>query len=304
MKRVSAFIRRLFRAGEFWRVFFQENFALELVDILIGEYRKSERRLILLDYDGTLVPFADKPSDAEPDEDLLELLGSLARDDRNEVVIVSGRDRSFLEKWFGGKQLGLVAEHGAWVRVKGAGWRLTGPLEDGWKREVFPLLEECVKNTPGSFIEEKSFSLVWHYRKADPLVGRMRARSLKEKLTSLAARLGLEVSEGNMVVEVKNLGVNKGRAVLYWTSKADWDFILAIGDDVTDEDMFAALPSQSYSVKVGVPPSQAKFFVRSVEDVRTILRGLAESSMRSHAHDNVHHKKRIFSWFLEGGATG
>ncbi|MBS7288864.1 MAG: trehalose-phosphatase [Candidatus Freyarchaeota archaeon] len=239
---------------------------------MVGEYRKSKRRLILLDYDGTIVPFADRPDEAKPDEDVMNLLRLLAQDGGNEVVIVSGRDRKFLDEWFGDTRLSLVAEHGAWLKERGAEWLFISPLEDDWKKDVFPVLKQYVGATPGSFIEEKSFSLVWHYRAADPKVGESNAKELRGRLKSLAASLNLEVLEGSKTVEVKSSGVNKGRAILHWVSRGGWDFMLAVGDDATDEDMFAVLPKTAYSIKVRVAPSKARFVVESVGDVRSLLR--------------------------------
>ncbi len=244
---------------------------------LLNDYIKNERRLLLLDYDGTLIPFADIPEKAEPDEALLETLESLT-EEGSEVVIVSGRDKCFLEKWFGGMSLGLIAEHGAWIKEKGSGWRLSESLRNDWKKSIFPILESYVKLTPGSFIEEKDFSLVWHYRKANTEIGVVRAMKLKDDLFHLASRLNLEVLEGDKVIEVRNAAVNKGRAALHWISKEDWNFILAIGDDIADEDLFSVLPESAYSIKVRLAPSQAKFFVESVDDVRSLLKEIISVS--------------------------
>lgn len=258
--------------------FYPRKLTPELRGKVVDKYRKGMRRLILLDYDGTLVPFADRPDEARPDRDITNLLGLLAKDGGNEVVIVSGRDRKFLDEWFGGMGVSLVAEHGVWLKERGAEWRLASPLKDDWKKDVLPVLEQYVNATPGSFIEEKSFSLVWHYRAADPRLGKLNAKELRVRLKSLAASLNLEVLEGSMTVEVKNSGVDKGVAVLHWVSNGGWDFILAVGDDVTDEDMFAALPKAAYSIKVGVAPSKARFAVESVEDVRALLREMVGAS--------------------------
>ncbi len=257
------------------RRFYPRNLTSELRNKLIKKYWESKRRLIMLDYDGTLVPFADKPCEAKPDEDVLRALRSLSQKKGNEVVIVSGRDRMFLDEWFGGIPLSLVAEHGAWIKEKDAEWRLVMPMEDGWKRKFFPVLRHYVSITPGSFLEEKDSSLVWHYRMADPVAGEMSARELKNNITGLAARFNLEVLEGNRTIEIKVAGVNKGTAALRWISKGGWDFVLAVGDDATDEDMFAVLPSSAYSIKVGTSPSRARFTVRSVEEVRLLLKEMA-----------------------------
>jgi trehalose 6-phosphate synthase/phosphatase len=241
---------------------------------LTSNYFESNKRLILLDYDGTLVPFAEKPEKAKPDDELLKLLEVLAQETKNEVVIISGRDKGTLEKWFNGLNVGLIAEHGVWIREKEGIWEMIEPLRNDWKEEIRPILELYVDRTPGSFIEEKEFSLVWHYRKADPELASVRARELKDALLHLTANLNLGVLEGSRVIEIKNAGINKGRAALRWISKEGWDFILAIGDDWTDEDVFAALPESAYSVKVGLDPSRAKFNLDSVMDVRSLLKEL------------------------------
>jgi len=246
----------------------------EMKKRLIGEYLKGNRRLILLDYDGTLIPFVEKPEKAKPDDELLALLEVLAREPQNDVVIISGRDKRTLGRWFSGLNVGLIAEHGIWIKEKEGTWEIIEPLGNDWKEEIRPLLEVYVDRTPGSFIEEKEFSLVWHYRKADPELASVRARELKDALLHLTANLNLGVLEGSKVIEIKSTGINKGRAALRWISKENWDFILAIGDDWTDEDVFAALPESAYSIKVGIDPSRAKFNLDSVTSVRLLLKDL------------------------------
>jgi len=241
---------------------------------LIRSYSESDNNIILVDYDGTLVPFAEKPQKAKPDEELLGMLNELGKNLKNEVVIISGRDRETLDKWFGNRNLGLIAEHGVWIKDRGKSWETIEPLRDDWKEQMRPVLEWYEDRTPGSFIEEKDFSLVWHYRKAEPQLASIRARELKDALLQLTANLNLGVLEGSKVIEIKSIGINKGRAALHWLSKSAWEFILAIGDDWTDEDLFAVLPDSAYSIKVGLSPSKAKFNLDSVAEVRLLLKQL------------------------------
>ena len=145
-------------------------------------------------------------------------------------------------------------------------------LTSDWKEEVRPILELCVDRTPGSFIEEKGFSLAWHYRNADPRLGGLRARELANDLLNLTANLNLHVLEGSKLVEVKITGVNKGRAAGHWLSQEQWDFILAIGDDLTDEDVFKVLPPAAWSIKVRFSASAAKFNLGSPSEVRDLLK--------------------------------
>jgi trehalose 6-phosphate synthase/phosphatase len=236
---------------------------------IVSDYRKSKHRLFLLDYDGTLIPFFTRPEEAMPNEGLLSLLTGLSDDPRNAVVIISGRDRDTLEKWFVSMNLGLIAEHGAWL--KEGGWKVLEPVANEWKEEIRSILEVHMDRTPGSFIEEKEFSLVWHYRKADPALASLRARELKDALLHFTTNLDLGVLEGNKVMEIRHIGINKGRAAQRWLAKEQWDFILAIGDDVTDEDTFAVLPETAYSIKVGLGPSKARFNIPSQREVRELL---------------------------------
>ncbi|GAI31389.1 unnamed protein product, partial [marine sediment metagenome] len=238
---------------------------------LVRDFQQSGQRLILLDYDGTLIPFSAKPEKVRPSDEVRKLLKKLAKDPKNEVVLISGRDKHTLEKWFGGLKIGLVAEHGAWAKEKDKQWEMIETLSSDWKEEVRPILELYVDRTPGSFVEEKEFSLVWHYRKADPRLGELRARELVNDLLNLTANLNLQVLEGSRVVEVKNAGINKGGAALRWISRKTWDFILAIGDDLTDEDVFKVLPATAWSIRVGVSASLAKFNLGSTSQVISLL---------------------------------
>ena len=199
------------------------------------------------------------------------MLEELASNPKNEVVLISGRDKDTLERWFGGLNVGLVAEHGVWLKEKGKEWEMIEALGSDWKEDMRPILELCVDRTPGSFIEEKEFSLVWHYRKADPELSTMRVRELTAELVNLTANLNLQILEGSKVVEIKNSGINKGRSALRWIAKEEWDFILSIGDDRTDEDMFEVLPEIAYSLKVGLSSSLARFNLRSQGDVLLLL---------------------------------
>ena len=236
---------------------------------LMSDYHNAKRRLLLLDYDGTLIPFFGKPEEARPGHDLLQSLERLSADPKNEVVLLSGRDKDTLERWFGALGLGLVAEHGVWIKEEE--WEMIEPLTGDWKEEIRPLLELYADRTPSSFIEEKEFSLVWHYRKSDSELSTTRLRELTDELITQTANLNLQILEGSKVVEVKNSGINKGRAALRWIAKEEWGFILAIGDDRTDEDMFEVAPDIAYSLKVGLSSSLARFNLKSHGDVLSLL---------------------------------
>ncbi|WP_046242618.1 bifunctional alpha,alpha-trehalose-phosphate synthase (UDP-forming)/trehalose-phosphatase [Hymenobacter terrenus] len=242
---------------------------------LIGAYHAAEQRLLLLDYDGTLVPFHPNPQRAQPDQELLLLLRALTDIPQNRVVIISGRDRTTLEKWLGHLPVDFIAEHGVWLRAAGEEWSLFQALRNDWKRELRPVLELYVARTAGSFIEEKEYSLVWHYRRADEELGTVRSRELLNHLSFMTSNTDLQVLEGNKVLEIKNIGINKGTAAARWLSTYSPTFTLALGDDRTDEDTFRAMPPEAYTIRVGsAPHSSARFHVASPTDVRQLLRKL------------------------------
>ena len=243
---------------------------------LLTDYHAAGQRLLLLDYDGTLVPFHPDPTRAAPDQELLMLLRALTDNPQNRVVVISGRDRTTLQQWLGHLPLHFIAEHGVWLRAADADdWQLFQPLRNDWKRELRPVLEVYVARTAGSFIEEKDYSLVWHYRRADAELGPVRARELLSHLSFITANTDLQVLEGNKVLEIKNAGINKGTAAVRWLSQYEPGFMLAIGDDRTDEDTFRALPPEAYTVRVGsAQHSAARFHLSSPTEVRKLLRQL------------------------------
>ena len=241
---------------------------------LLSEYRAARKRLILLDYDGTLVGFAKDPAKAEPDAEICQVLRDLSKEPGNNVVVISGRDKVTLTQWLADCGIHLVAEHGAWMKEKKQDWELIEPLNNEWKEIVRPILELYVDRTPGSSVEEKDYALVWHYRRADRELANVRTQEIRQAVLNITANLDVGAFEGNKVLEVKNIAINKGRSAEVWLARDQWDFVLAIGDDYTDEDMFSALSEQAYSIKVGPGISNARFSLDSISAVRSLLREL------------------------------
>ncbi len=246
---------------------------------ILDDYKKSSRRILLLDYDGTLVNFNSKPEDAIPDDELYGILDTIAACRDNDLVIISGRERKSLTGWFGEKNnLTLVAEHGAWIKHPGREWELLVDADSGWKTLVKPLLEKYVRHTPGTFIEEKDFSLAWHYRNADCDLAAINSRELIIQLLNFISNLNLGLLEGDRVIEVKCFESSKGRTAARLVQQKDYDFILAAGDDMTDETMFEKLPENAYSIKIGLGFTSAKYNLYDVEEFRKLLKGFGDFS--------------------------
>lgn len=241
-----------------------------------SSYNASNKRLILLDYDGTLVGFNKNADKAVPTTEVYEALDNLSKDPRNLVTIISGRKYSNLESWFGNRPYYLIAEHGIWSNYPNHDWHLVPGLSNSWKTEVNQILQRFTDRTPGSSIEEKSHSLAWHYRKVERAFGLRQAQELLQELRHLNQVLDLQIINGDRVIEIKNKLVNKGKAAINLANEIDPDFILCIGDDATDEDMFIALPDSSITIKVGDKQSHAKYYVENNKEVLQLLASLGK----------------------------
>jgi trehalose 6-phosphate synthase/phosphatase len=261
----------------------QRKFSARLMDKstrenLIKDYTRSENRILFLDYDGTLSPFKERPETAVPGAILLATLNALAEDPRNNLVIVSGRHRDLLHKWFGSFSVGIVAEHGAWIREKDKDWLPAVKVESNWKEKVRPILRSYEDRLPGSFAEEKEFSLVWHYRAADPELASVRSKELADELGYFTENTELQVLQEGKSIEVRNVGIDKGIAAKLLLSEKTFDFVLAVGDDLADEELFKVIPEKSYSIKVGLAKSYARFNLKNHREVVQLLTDLAKTT--------------------------
>lgn len=237
-------------------------------------YDNARKRLILLDYDGTLAPFKNNPHDAFPTPELLNLLSVLSADKTNKIVISSGRDRYTLEKWLGHLPIDLAAEHGAFYREQGEWHKKLDKIV--WDKEILGVIQHIAKRTPRSKIEIKDTALVWHYRDVDSWLADLRVTQLINALINPCSRHNLQIMKGNKIVEVKNSNVTKGSEALRLLGKEQYDFIMAVGDDTTDEDMFMALPEQAITIKVGRNSNVAKYNIPTQFQTLAFLWQLSE----------------------------
>jgi trehalose 6-phosphate synthase/phosphatase len=273
---VNNFILRLNEVKDSQKSLLTKHAVNAINEVIVTKYAQTQNRVLFLDYDGTLVDFTGNIDDASPDAELYDLIENLTLDKANKVVIISGRRNETLEHWFGHLKVDMIAEHGAWQKSFEDKWNSLPLLTDQWKQEIRTLLETYTDRTPGSFIEEKSYSLVWHYRKAEEGLGELRANEIISHMKILAADKGLQLMPGNKVIEFKNMEVNKGKAALNWLYDKKLDFILALGDDHTDEDIFRALPDDAFTIKVGNNISEAKYYLNDFNEVRKLLWSLVK----------------------------
>jgi len=262
---------------------YTETLSLPALQRFFQRLRADQPLVLLIDYDGTLVPFADRPEWAVPDEAAIDLLRRLAERPHTRVHVVTGRSRDSIEGWLGALPIGLHAEHGLWSRVRPGGpWRVNVNTKGEWRRPVRRLMEHFTSTTGGTFIEDKTASVAWHYRTATAdhtngaSFGDVQAREMRLLLGELLSNAPVEVIAGNKVVEVRPHGLHKGIIVPAVLADApEQATIVAFGDDRTDEDLFAALPDGSITVKIGGGESQALYRLSGVDDVRALLNGIA-----------------------------
>jgi trehalose 6-phosphate synthase/phosphatase len=242
---------------------------------ILSKFKNATHRHLLLDYDGTLVPFARHPQLAAPTNDLIQLLRHLSSDTSVDITIISGRDHASLEKWFGDVPINLIAEHGAAIKNRGEEWQFEPEADQSWKSIIRSTLELFMQRSPGSFVEQKKHTLAWHYRNVDPELGFIRSRELLDNLHHMIRNVHLQIIDGNKVIEIRVAGVDKGSVAKRLLRSQTYDFILAIGDDKTDEDMFRALADQAITIKIGSGHTLAQYSLVSQSEVLGFLKNIA-----------------------------
>ncbi|KAF8411080.1 hypothetical protein HHK36_003619 [Tetracentron sinense] len=271
------------------------NFRKLSIETIVSAYTRAKNRAILLDYDGTMMP--QTSINKTPSQEVILILNTLCSDLKNTVFIVSGRGRDSLGKWFSPcKKLGIAAEHGYFLRwPRKEEWEIGGQsTEFGWIQIAEPVMKLYTEATDGSSIETKESALVWHHQDADPGFGSCQAKEMLDHLESVLANEPVAVKSGQFIVEVKPQEVSKGLvAEKIFTSMVEngkqADFVLCIGDDRSDEDMFEIIgnamsrkilssSTEVFACTVGQKPSKAKYYLDDTNEVISMLEALAEAS--------------------------
>lgn len=242
---------------------------------LVEKIKNTRRRLILLDFDGTLVDFKPDIAAAVPSRNLLSLLKKIACMSDNKLIIITGRRQDDIDRLVGHLPIDIIAEHGSMIRENQT-WRTLLDGSSEWKKEVLPVMNEFCSITPNSFIEEKHFSLAWHFRNVERQTGKTNSRALVNALKKVTAKDNLRILEGGKVVEILSKNINKGAATQYLLDKKSYDCILSIGDGKTDEDMFNVLMNNgnAITVKIGRGSTFAKYKLPDIEQVIKLLEKL------------------------------
>ncbi len=254
----------------------QKLLTAEMQSILKNTFKESENKLIILDYDGTLRKYVDStnPSSASPSKEIIDVLKKLSELENVNLCIVSGRPKEALDLWFKDLNITLIAEHGAWNKLDGK-WTQEYTSFESHKEELLHIMHRYAKRTAGATVEEKSNSVVWHYRRVKTELAYARNVNLLKDIERYIKDTDLAVYNGNKILEIKPTNINKGVSVKKIVENQKPDFILCMGDDYTDEDMFEALPEQAFTIKVGLEETEALFQLRDVDGVHSLLKLLA-----------------------------
>ncbi|XP_012469225.1 probable alpha,alpha-trehalose-phosphate synthase [UDP-forming] 9 [Gossypium raimondii] len=274
------------------------------IDHILSVHRRTCRRAIFLDYDGTVVPHSSIIK--SPGPEVILFMNSICSDPKNTVFIVSGRGKNSLSDWFAQcENLGIAAEHGYFIRWNRRSEWETFPIaiDFGWKRIAEPVMQLYTEATDGSFIESKESALVWHHQDADPDFGSSQAKELLDHLENVLANEPVVVKRGHQIVEVKPQGVTKGlvakKVLSTMISNGEPpDFVLCVGDDRSDEDMFESISNTAYisslpvspeifACTIGQKPSKARYYLDDTVDVLKLLSGLTGASSSTTSTSNT-----------------
>lgn len=274
---------------------------------LVNAYRSSERRLIFLDFENTIHISDTSDPDLRgltPSPRLLKLLTSLTNDPKNKIFVVSGREAKHLSNWFSSvPNLGLAAEHGFFYRyplnarkddISGDFQQIVEVKDWSWKETVMKILQGFTEKTEGSSIVARGAMISWIYKDCDVYFGHIQANEIYTHLQNIFEESKLSIVMGAGYVEIEPRNINKGYFISHvikneFTEGNGPDFIFAIGDETSDEEMFKYLNSVNgqltcfkedikvFSCTIGRKPSAAKCYLNEVNEVLEYLEALNQT---------------------------
>lgn len=234
------------------------NVERELAPEIVSYLERAATELVLfIDYDGTLVPIRPTPAEARISEKEREFLLWASALPGVRVVVVSGRPRNFLREQLRDIPVTLAPEHGAQVidRVEGRVKNLVRTDFRSWFKSALAFMQQVTDRVPGSFIEQKTFSLAWHYRRAPKEYGDFQAQRMVAELRSILADLPATVLAGKKVIEVRATEADKGLFAKWFLQRKEQPkdrLAVGIGDDETDENLFRVVGAEGVTLKVGL----------------------------------------------------
>ena len=242
-------------------------------------WHKKRQLVLFLDYDGTLVPIVNDPAKAILPLTTRQLLQQLITMGI-EINILSGRKKPFLSKQFNQIDVTLVAEHGAFIYdTQRKRWQDQIKQQHSWLDLAAQIMADYVSRVPNSSIEQKNHAIVWHYRKSSPDYSTFHAYKLYEELKLRLHDQPVTVTHGKKTIEVKHIEASKAHFIqqrMAQEENGQSNFYIAIGDDITDEDMFDAIGRDGISIKVGADRSLANICLTTPAEAICLLKNLIQ----------------------------
>lgn len=245
---------------------------------LTTRYKAADSRLILLDQDGTLVPLQNDYKNPVFTDRIKDIINTLVSDAKNQVLLISGRDRDYLDLVWRDAGFTLGAEHGAFYRSPGTDWEGLFPNSREWIHKTLPALNSLAFHYEGSQLEEKFYSIAWHYRSIADKIGPSDKKQILAAIRSLPEYGRFVINDSESTIELRTAGIDKGSSVARWVGGKHFDFVVAIGDSETDEDLFSIFGRDAFTIKVGIEPTKANYFVYQQQDVLQLISRMAELS--------------------------
>jgi trehalose 6-phosphate synthase/phosphatase len=245
----------------------------------VSRLRVAGRKVLFLDYDGTLSELKSLPEDGAPAGEVDRILRLLSKQKKYDVYLLSERDREEMDLWFSGYDINLVAENGFCHREKDdEEWTAVSFESDlSWKERLTEFLTFYTGMTPGSMLEEKNASLVWRYQNADPDFGAWKAHQLVSELQEMLSNEPVEIHHGKKNVVIASMHANKAAAAAHVMAVKNCEAALCAGDDETDESLFRLSDERIFGVRVGESKNtDADFHCPSPRDFRFFIEKLLD----------------------------
>jgi trehalose 6-phosphate synthase/phosphatase len=239
-------------------------------------FNEAKSKLIFLDLDGTLSPINVQLSPIFLTDRIREILLTLSLNPNTQVIIISGRSRDDLDRTFGELPLVVVAEHGGFFKEHRGRWIARFPASVLWKFRVLQSVHELNCQYSGSVVEEKYYSICWHYGFIKGGISEVEIQRILSTLHLIPNENEFAIHNEKSTIDIRSVGIDKGRFAGQWIwGQRPFDFILAMGDSKTDEDLFEAVGLDYFTIKIGNKnKSSARYCISDQKNVEFFLNDL------------------------------